>query len=239
MSCAPMNADPAEHDQLLAEQRVFYRQRAPEYDDWWLRRGRYDAGPDEAADWNRQVETVAGELRRFDPVGEVLELAGGTGWWTASLAQFVNTLTVIDSSPEVIALNRHRVRLDHVQYVLADIFALPLRAAAYDVVFFSFWLSHVPVSAFRSFWSSVRDLLRPDGRVFLIDNRRDTARGPDPFVMNEDGDMQLRRLRDGSLHRVVKVFYEPDDLCRRLDLQGWDAQLASTGRFFYGAARPR
>jgi hypothetical protein len=32
---------------LLEEQRRYYRARAGEYDDWWFRRGDYDRGPDE------------------------------------------------------------------------------------------------------------------------------------------------------------------------------------------------
>ena len=35
-------------DSLLADQRAFYRQRAPEYDEWWQHRGRYDRDKDMA-----------------------------------------------------------------------------------------------------------------------------------------------------------------------------------------------
>lgn len=31
---------------LLTEQARYYRQRAGEYDDWWVRGGRYDRGAD-------------------------------------------------------------------------------------------------------------------------------------------------------------------------------------------------
>src|SRR5262249_39151560 len=45
-------------DELLAEQRRFYRARAPEYDDWWQRRGPYDHGDDDRREWDAQVATV-------------------------------------------------------------------------------------------------------------------------------------------------------------------------------------
>src|SRR5205823_33937 len=48
---------------------------------------------------------------------------------------------------------------------------------SYDVVFFSFWLSHVPRSRFGAFWSLVRSCLVPSGRAFLIDNRNDPTPG--------------------------------------------------------------
>ena len=48
---------------LLAEQRAYYRARAPEYDEWWQRRGRYDRGSDLAEEWDRQVAQIAAPLR--------------------------------------------------------------------------------------------------------------------------------------------------------------------------------
>ena len=33
--------DGATVDRVLAEQRRYYRERAPEYDDWWFRRADY------------------------------------------------------------------------------------------------------------------------------------------------------------------------------------------------------
>lgn len=129
---------------MLAEQRRYYSARAPEYDDWWQRRGRYDRGDaDEILEWERQVAVVDAALTSFNPRGAVLELAGGTGWWTQRLARVAQHLTVVDASPETIALNRDRVRRSDVDYVVADLFDWsPERT--FDVVFFSFWLSHVP-----------------------------------------------------------------------------------------------
>ena len=91
---------------------------------------------------------VAAALESFGATGDVLEMAGGTGWWTARLARTAGHLTVIDSSPETLDLNRDRVGRSDVDYLCADLFTWqPTRT--YDVVFFSFWLSHVPRSGFR------------------------------------------------------------------------------------------
>jgi SAM-dependent methyltransferase len=224
-------------DVLLAEQRQFYRQRAPEYDEWWQRRGRYDHGPDEARDWVVQVAVVDGALSDFGATGDVLELAGGTGWWTERLAGTASRLTVVDAAPETLARSRSRVGRSDVVYVVADLFAWrPSRR--YDVVFFSFWLSHVPRSRFADFWGRVASALRPDGRVFFIDNRHDPTRiRPDPYVTEQGGDVQQRTLSDGSRHRVVKVLYEADELCGLLSAEGWDANVKATRWFIYGEAR--
>jgi SAM-dependent methyltransferase len=223
---------------LLADQRCFYRTWAPEYDEWWQRRGRYDDGPEDTAEWDRQIQLVMHAVDTFGPVGDILELAGGTGWWSQHLARTARTLTVLDSSSEALRLNRRRVSRPDVTYVVADVFEWrPERG--YDTVFFSFWLSHVPRRLFDNFWELVDSCLRPAGRVFLIDNRRDLTRSmQDPHVIDEADDVQRRRLGDGSEHRVVKVFYEPDELAQQLRGLGWIADLAGTSRLIFGSATP-
>jgi demethylmenaquinone methyltransferase/2-methoxy-6-polyprenyl-1,4-benzoquinol methylase len=227
-------------DELLADQRTFYRRRVPEYDDWWQRRGAYDRGPEHTAQWSAEVAEVEQALAAFGAAGNVLELAGGTGWWTARLATTADRLTVVDGAPEALEVNRARVDRADVEYVIADLFAwAPPAAHAYDVVFFSFWLSHVPRARFESFWSLVGSCLAPDGRVFLVDNRRDPSMpSQDPFVLDHGhDDVQRRRLRDGSEHRVVKVFHEPDELATRLRSLGWHADIRATATaFVYGTA---
>jgi SAM-dependent methyltransferase len=226
-------------DGLLAEQREYYRARATEYDEWWQRRGRYDRGSDVAEEWDRQVAQVAAALETFGATGDVLEMAGGTGWWTARLARTAGHLTVIDSSSETLDLNRARVGRADVDYVLADLFTWqPQRT--YDVVFFSFWLSHVPRARFSTFWTFVRSCLAPRGRVFLIDNRDDphpTGEITDAYVVDRGPDLDLRRLHDGSTYQVVEVFYEPDELQLLLADQGWNARLEATRWFIFGEAR--
>ena len=210
------------------------------YDDWWLGRGRYDRGTEDAREWQRQVDTVEAALAAFDARGDVLELAGGTGWWTQRLAGTAARLTVVDSSRETLALNRERVGRADVDYVAGDVFDWrPERS--YDVVFFSFWLSHVPRPRFSAFWSLVRACLAPRGRVFLLDNRNDPTPGPrvtDPYVAEYRNDLHVRRLDDGSEYRVVKVMYEPDELRSCIEAEGWTAQIDATRWFIYGSARP-
>ncbi|HEU0053156.1 MAG TPA: class I SAM-dependent methyltransferase, partial [Longimicrobium sp.] len=158
-------------ERLIEEQKAYYRARAAEYDEWFLRHGRYDYGPEFRARWDGEVARVREELARFAPGGRVLELACGTGWWTEELARWADRLTAVDASDEVLELNRERVPVAHVERVRADIFALRPEPA-HDVVFFSFWLSHVPPERFDAFWETVAGALAPGGRVFFVDSLR-------------------------------------------------------------------
>ena len=66
-------------DRLLEEQRRYYAARAPEYEDWWWRRGRYAVDPEREAGWFSDIAEVEKRLEAFAPSGSVLELAAGTG----------------------------------------------------------------------------------------------------------------------------------------------------------------
>ncbi len=112
-------------DSLLQEQIAYYRARANEYDEWFLRQGRYDHGPTETRQWLAEVEQVEQALAAFAPTGHVLELACGTGIWTQHLANYATSITAVDSSPEVLALNRQRLarQPNSIEYVEADLFS--------------------------------------------------------------------------------------------------------------------
>jgi len=234
-------------DAALAEQVRYYRERAPEYDDWFLRRGRYDRGPEATAAWEAEVAEVAAALERFGARGRVLELAGGTGWWTARLAATADELTVVDAAPEVLARNRARVGDPTVRYVEADLFSWrPDRTwdarsdPTWDVVAFTFFLSHVPPERFEGFWAMVRACLAPGGRVFFADSRHvESSTSVDQDLPPAGATTAVRRLEDGREYTIVKVFHKPAALERRLAALGWHATVRATPTYFVvGEAAP-
>jgi demethylmenaquinone methyltransferase/2-methoxy-6-polyprenyl-1,4-benzoquinol methylase len=125
-----------------------------------------------------------------------------------------------------------RVSQERVRFVSADLFRWrPDRR--YDVVFFGFWLSHVPPERLASFWALVADCLKPDGRVFFVDDGYRTA---EELVEGEQSSVVQRRLTDGTAYRIVKVPHRPADLERLLERIGWRIKVHSTsGPFFWGA----
>lgn len=228
-------------DPLLSEQIAYYRDRAGEYDQWWFRQGRYDRGAELNALWFDDVREVEGAFAAFldtHAPRTVLELACGTGLFTRHIAPRVAHVTAVDASAEVIAINRARVARDNVDYVEADLFAWT-PPARYDLVFMSFWLSHVPDARLDAFWTTVRGALNPGGRAYAIDSAHDptsTARDhPRPDAL---AGIVTRKLNDGRTFRIVKIFHEPASLNARLAKLGFDAAIRRTERFFiHGAAR--
>ncbi|MBX6354713.1 MAG: class I SAM-dependent methyltransferase [Micromonosporaceae bacterium] len=210
--------------ELLDEQAAYYRAAAAEYDE----HGLPFSGGDELSE----------ALDAFRPTGSVLELACGPGTWTGRLLRHATDVTAVDASAEMLGIASARVGRQRVRFVQADVFGWrPDRR--YDVVFFGFWLSHVPSERFASFWSLVADCLKPDGRVFFVD---DGYRTVEELIEGEDSPVIQRRLNDGTSYRIVKVPYQPEDLEQRLERLGWHIKVHPTsGPFYWGAgnrARP-
>jgi demethylmenaquinone methyltransferase/2-methoxy-6-polyprenyl-1,4-benzoquinol methylase len=226
----------------LEQQLDYYRARAGEYDDWWFRIGRYDRGEAANAAWFEEIARLETALARFDPRGDVLELACGTGLWTRQLVRFAGRVTAVDGAAEVLALNRARIEaLDAVApvtYVQADLFGWEPPAGTFDACLFCFWLSHVPEDRFKSFWTMVAGALRPGGRVMFIDSARSArSKARDHTMPGVGSDTEQRRLDDGREFEIIKRYYEPEALGARLVQLGWEVEMHDTGEFFiYGTA---
>ncbi len=229
----PAGSSP-DHD---AEMIAYYEARAGEYDDWYLRRGRYARGPIHDAAWDAELDGAGTWLDGLPIRGEIVELAGGTGWWSPLLAS-KGDLSIYDAAEAPLERARerlvaHRLRAHlHVRNAWAE----PDRQV--DALFFGFWLSHVPRDRTDSFLALARRWLKPDGILAFIDSLPDPQSGAadhDP----PDADLAVRRLEDGREYTIVKVFREPAELEDALQKAGFrDVRVTTTGRFFLlGEAR--
>ncbi|KAF4409037.1 MULTISPECIES: class I SAM-dependent methyltransferase [Streptomyces] len=213
----------SDDDALMREQIAYYRAHAGEYDRPYAEREEL-----------RQLLAVADAL----PIlGDVLELACGTGQWTGKLAARARSVTALDAADETLAVARARVTAPNVRFVRADLFTWqPPRR--YDTVFFAFWLSHIPPSRLPGFWDTVAAALAPHGKAVFVDD------GPGAAAREEVLDQEpvpavLRQLDDGSPYRVVKVFHDAGELAGRLAALGWSADVRPMGEsFIAGAAEP-
>ncbi|OLZ68943.1 SAM-dependent methyltransferase [Streptomyces sp. IMTB 2501] len=211
-------------DALLAEQRDYYRAGAAQYD-----------RPYEQVKELRDLLAAVDEL----PIaGDVLELACGTGQWTARLAARARSVTAVDAADEVLALARARTASPTVSFIEADLFAWqPPRR--YDTVFFAFWLSHVPPTRFADFWDTVAAALAPGGKaIFIDDGPAAAAAAEEEILANQPAPAALRRLDDGSQYRIVKVFHDARTLTDDLTALGWSARIRPVAWNFIGIAEP-
>jgi SAM-dependent methyltransferase len=226
---------PMEREISLREQLEYYRARSAEYDQWWLRQGRYDRGDALNAQWFAEAASVQSAVGAFRPTGRVLELACGTGIWSEQLLPSASHLTLLDGSPEMLSIATARLHAPEVHTIEADLFKWH-PTEQFDVVFFGFWLSHVPPERFTDFWQLVRDCLAPGGRVFFVDSLYDhTSTALDHRLPEPEATVVRRRLNDGREYQVVKVFYHLSELAERLCRLGWRFDIRQTKNYFlYG-----
>ena len=214
-----------------AELVAYYQARAPEYDDWYLRRGRYSHGPVHDAGWNTELDTAGRWLDGLPIRGEIVELAAGTGWWSPLLAE-KGELSLYDAAEAPLELARERLVAHGLRAHLhvRDAWAAPDRQV--DALFTGFWLSHVPRGRLDEFLALARAWLRPGGTFAFIDSLRDAQSGANDHPA-PSSDLSVRRLVDGREFRIVKVYYEPAELRAALLRAGFaSAQVTTTGRFF-------
>ncbi len=211
---------------------AYYEARAGEYDDWYLRRGRYARGAIDDAVWHAELD-AAGRWLDAQPIGgRIIELAAGTGWWSPLLAG-KGELSMFDAAPGPLARARERLVAHRLRAHLhvRDAWAEPEPPAA-DALFTGFWLSHVERDRLADFLAIVRRWLRPGGRFAAIDSLADPASGASDHPAPAD-DLAVRRLDDGREFTIVKVFYAPDELAAAFRDAGFrDVEVTTTGRFF-------
>jgi ubiquinone/menaquinone biosynthesis C-methylase UbiE len=209
----------------------YYEARAPEYDDWYLRRGRYARGAIHDAAWNAELDTAGRWLDARPLAGEIVELAAGTGWWSPLLAS-KGELSMYDAAAAPLERARERLVAHRLRAHLhvRDAWAEPDRTV--DALFTGFWLSHVPRDRLAEFLGLARRWLKPGGRFAFIDSLPDPASGaadhPTPGA-----DRSVRRLDDGREYSIVKVYYTADELAAALAVAGFgEVDVTTTGRFF-------
>lgn len=226
-------------EELDTEMIAYYAARAGEYDEWYLRTGRYAHDSANDAAWMTDLDLAARWLDGVSMNGELVELATGTGWWSPHLAA-KGRLTLYDASAEMLEFARARLlgMGRSAAFEVRDAWAEPDRHVG--GLFAGFWLSHVSRDRLADFLSLAHRWLAPGGTFAFIDSRQDPASGAIDHRPPLDG-VQLRRLDDGRSFRVRKIYYSRDELDGALMNAGFaDAKVETTERFFLlGSARRR
>lgn len=185
-----------------AEMQAYYAVRAPYYDDVYLK-------PERRED----IAFLSAHLPERLADRATLEVACGTGFWTQFLAAKTRTLVATDATPEPLELARQRPNAERVSFVQADAYALGAELGTFQAAFAGLWFSHVPREGRQAFLGSLHSRLQPGARVIFLDNS--TVQCLEHPIVETDAHgntYQRRKLKDGSMHRVLKNFPGEDEL---------------------------
>ena len=213
---------------LVRAMQQYYDRRAGEYDEWYLRAGPFESAEDQQL-WNDELAGVRAFLEAVKG-NRVLEVACGTGYWTRYLATG-RRLVGLDFSPEMLVRAQARTDIGSADLCRGDAYRLPFATGSFDAVVFAFWISHVPLGRLDAFLDEVHRVVRPGGQVACVDGMRPTS-NREPETVDAERRVQGRRLRDGTEHSVVKVYYDEPTLRKCLTSRAEALEIATTKRFF-------
>lgn len=206
---------------------AYYARRAAEYDRIYDRPERQE-----------ELARLRARLREDFSGRRVLELACGTGYWTAVIAETALAVEAQDINEEVLTIARARgLDPSRVRFGLGDAYAPPSGRAA-DAGLAAFWWSHLPRARWESFLAVFRAALAPGAIAVFVDNNYVAGSSTPVARRDAAGDTwQVRRLADGSAHEVLKNFPSPDEL--RAAFAGHAAEVEIESLRYYWRLRCR
>ena len=177
--------------------KEYYDTRAPEFDEWYLGRGRFQGLL--RPHWDEDLRALE-ELIASLPAKATLDVACGTGFLSRHLS---GDVTLFDQSERMLAIAR--ARLPGWAAVRGDALRLPFADDSFDRVFTAHFYGHLEQRERQPFLTEAR---RVAPELVLVD----AARRPD----HEAEEWQQRELNDGSRFEVYKRFFSASELADEL-----------------------
>jgi demethylmenaquinone methyltransferase/2-methoxy-6-polyprenyl-1,4-benzoquinol methylase len=193
----------------------YYQARAHEYESV------YDK-PERQEDLHRLRAWLAEEARGRT----MLEVACGTGYWTAVAAGTASAIAATDLNAGPLEIARAKGLGSHVRLDQADAFALSDYGVRFDAGMANFWWSHVPIADRQRFLGHFASKLGPRAKLLMIDNNY--VEGSSTPISRTDAlgnTYQVRQLVSGADYEVLKNFPTTAELqsafggiCTRVDV---------------------
>ncbi len=200
----------------------YYRKRASEYDTLYT-----------AAAWQSELAVLRDWLVARVCGRTVLEVAAGTGYWTAVAAPMASTITATDINPEMLAIASAKDLGAHVALVQADCWMLPQFPGAFEVGMAHLWWSHVRKQDRSQFLSHFASRLRKRATLLMIDQNHVQEFGMPISRRDSAGNSyETRWLDNGERFEVVKNYPDESELLCSVDQECEDADILQLTYFW-------
>lgn len=181
----------------------YYNARAPEYEQIYYR---------DDPQRRKEIDDEAEFVRGLAAGKTVLDLCCGSGYWTHQLSQTADLVVGSDVAHEMINQAIGKEYRSPVHFVRSDIYQLPFRLQAFDLVTLGFWFSHHPRQDYDQLLDLIAGPLKSSGKIWMIDNNP-PAEGANQDTVGRDqaGNNRKRRLlSDGSEFTIIKNYFDRD-----------------------------
>lgn len=160
------------------------------------------------------VDVMVADLQRVLRGRRVLEVACGSGHWTALAAATAGHVIAVDAAPRMLAAARaKKLPRQRVTLRLGNAYAPDEVAGEVDAGLAMQWVSHVPRRRFGVFLDAWHARLGRGAVGFVSDNRWYPQMRPQPYPKpGEQDTYELRTLPDGSIYEIVKNYLTEDEL---------------------------
>ncbi len=195
---------------------TYYDQRAAEYDEWYLGRGRF--AERERPGWQTELEQVVGLVAALPPA-RTLDVACGSAFLTRHLRG--GLVVGLDQSRAMVALAQSR--LPKGLAMVGDALELPFPDGAFDRILTGHFYGHLPISERTVF---LAEAWRIADELIVIDSALRPEVEPEQW--------QERVLNDGSHHQVYKRYLTGQQLADELN-----GEVLLDGTWFVAARASR
>lgn len=186
--------------------KQYYDRRAEEYEQIYHRRDPVR---------QKELAEIATTMKDVLANRYVLEVACGTGYWTAVAAEVAQHILAIDISEEMLAIAKTKdLPGEKVEFRIGDAYALDSIKETFDAGLANFWLSHIPKSRLDNFLNGFHKKLKSSAAIFMADNIYIPCIGGELIRKSGCEDtFKLRELSDDSKYKVIKNYYDANQLC--------------------------
>lgn len=183
----------------------YYNRRATEYEDIYHRRDPIR---------QKELTEIENAMKAALTNRNVLEIACGTGFWTAMAADVAKHILAIDISEKMLAIAKAKsLPNKRVKFCTGDAYSLDSVRGTFNAGIANFWFSHVPKSRLNDFLHRFHEKLMSGAVVFMADNIYVPGIGGELITKSGCEDtFKLRELADGSEYEVIKNYYNANQL---------------------------
>lgn len=183
----------------------YYALRAPEYEQIYYR---------DIPAKRKELAEEAERVKKLVAGKSVLDLACGTGYWTAVISRTAQSVVASDISAEMIAEARRKKYVRQPDFVRADLYGPPFKGDTFDILTLGFWFSHEPRQNYAEFFPMLKTLVRREGLIWMIDNNP-PAEGPRYRSVGTDdhgNNYRQRFLDSGEEFAILKNYFTSEEL---------------------------